>query len=135
MLRTTDRGVHLHVFGSDADEIDRMLAFRDTLRTDRSARQRYEQVKRDLAARQWPTMQQYADAKSDIIDDLLRDTGAAISESSRVTHAGTAAVHGVARRRQGHVRLAPALRWPTSSGRADGDARSNPGRACGGPFM
>lgn len=76
MLRTTDRGVHLHVFGSDADEIDRMLAFRDTLRTDRSARQRYEQIKRDLAARQWPTMQQYADAKSDIIDDILRDTGA-----------------------------------------------------------
>lgn len=76
MLRTADRGVHLHVFGPDADEVDRMLTFRDTLRTDRSARRRYEQVKRDLAHRQWPTMQHYADAKSDIIDDIMGDTGA-----------------------------------------------------------
>ena len=76
MLRTTDRGVHLHVFGPDADEVDRMLAFRDMLRTDRSARQHCGQVKRDLAGRRWITMQHYADAKSDAIDDLLRATGA-----------------------------------------------------------
>ena len=74
MLRTTDRDVHLHVFGPDDAEVDRMLAFRDTLRTDSSARRRYERVKRRLASRRWPTMQHYADAKSDTIADILRDS-------------------------------------------------------------
>jgi GrpB-like predicted nucleotidyltransferase (UPF0157 family) len=73
MLRTTTRDVHLHVFGPDAAEVDRMLVFRDTLATDSSARRRYERVKRGLASRQWPTMQHYADAKSNTIDDILRD--------------------------------------------------------------
>lgn len=76
MLRTSDRDVHVHVFGPDADEVDRMLTFRDTVRADLWARRRYEQVKRDLVRRQWPTMQHYADAKSAIIDDILSDTSA-----------------------------------------------------------
>ena len=75
MLRTADRDVHLHVFGPDAVEADRMLAFRDTLRTDSSARQRYARVKRSLARHEWPTMQHYADAKSDTIDHILRNAG------------------------------------------------------------
>ena len=75
MLRTADRGVHLHVFGPDAAEVDRMLAFRDTLRTDTSAKQRYERVKRRLVRREWPTMQHYADAKSDAMNDILRKSG------------------------------------------------------------
>ena len=75
MLRTAERDVHVHVFGADAPEVDRMLVFRDTLRTDSAARRRYEHVKRRLASRRWATMQHYADAKSDIIDDILRDAG------------------------------------------------------------
>ena len=72
MLRTTVRDVHLHVFGPDASEVDRLLVFRDALRTDSSATRRYERVKRRLASRQWPTMQHYADAKSATIDDIVR---------------------------------------------------------------
>lgn len=75
MLRTASRDVHLHVFGPDAAEADRMLTFRDMLRADSSARQRYERVKRRLAEREWPTMQHYADAKSDVINDILRNCG------------------------------------------------------------
>jgi GrpB-like predicted nucleotidyltransferase (UPF0157 family) len=78
MLRTADRDVHLHVFGPDAAEADRMLAFRNILRTDTSARQRYERVKRRLARREWPTMQHYADAKSDVINDVLREAGGGV---------------------------------------------------------
>lgn len=76
MLRTTDRGVHLHVFAPNADEVDRLVAFRDTLQHSQSARLHYEEVKRDLATRLWPTMQHYADAKSDVIDHILSATDA-----------------------------------------------------------
>jgi GrpB protein len=85
MLHTADRDVHLHVFGPDAAEADRMLAFHDTLRTNSSARQRYERVKRRLARREWPTMQQYADAKSNTIDDVLRNS-ATVTPSRALMH-------------------------------------------------
>lgn len=75
MLRTPARDVHLHVFGPDAPEVERMLLLRDVLRTDPAERQRYEQTKRALAARTWPTMQHYADAKSTIVEQILRRAG------------------------------------------------------------
>lgn len=83
MLRTADRDVHLHVFGPDAAEAERMLAFRDTLRTDGAARQRYERVKRHLARREWPTMQYYADAKSNTIDDILPSAESGLARLAR----------------------------------------------------
>lgn len=75
MLRTPARDVHLHVFGPDAPEVERMLLLRDVLRTDPAERQRYEQTKRALAARTWPTMQHYADAKSTIVEQILQRAG------------------------------------------------------------
>jgi GrpB-like predicted nucleotidyltransferase (UPF0157 family) len=74
-LRTAGRNVHLHVFGPDAPEVERVLLFRDTLRADPAARQRYEQTKRALATRTWPTMQHYADAKNGIVAEILRTAG------------------------------------------------------------
>ena len=50
MLRKTDPSVNLHVFSADCPEIDRMLAFRDHLRTNEADRQLYERTKRELAA-------------------------------------------------------------------------------------
>jgi GrpB-like predicted nucleotidyltransferase (UPF0157 family) len=72
-LRLSSGGTewHLHVFSVDCEEIDRMLAFRDWLRTQAGDRQRYEEVKRALAARAWKHMQNYADAKSDIVREIL----------------------------------------------------------------
>jgi GrpB-like predicted nucleotidyltransferase (UPF0157 family) len=75
MLRTAGRDVHLHVFGPGSPEVDRLVLLRDTLRADPSQRRRYEQTKRDLAARTWPTMQHYADAKSGIIEQILQRAG------------------------------------------------------------
>lgn len=75
MLRTPARDVHLHFFGPDAPEVERMLLLRDVLRTDPAERQRYEQTKRALAARTWPTMQHYADAKSTIVEQILQRGG------------------------------------------------------------
>jgi GrpB-like predicted nucleotidyltransferase (UPF0157 family) len=72
MLRGPDTEVHLHVFGHGSAEIERMLRFRDRLRSDDLARGRYEAAKRTLAAREWAYMQDYADAKSDVVEGILR---------------------------------------------------------------
>jgi GrpB-like predicted nucleotidyltransferase (UPF0157 family) len=72
VLRTVgDLGTNLHVFGPGCPEVARMLAFRDRLRADDAVRDRYAAVKRDLAARDWPTVQHYADAKSAVVEDIL----------------------------------------------------------------
>ena len=52
-------------------EIDRMLAFRDWLRSDDDDRLLYERTKRDLAAREWKYVQQYADAKTDVVAAIM----------------------------------------------------------------
>ncbi len=71
MLRPPDRSAHLHVFPHGCEEVDRMVRFRDLLRRDPRARERYAAVKRELAARAWPTVQHYADAKSAVVAELL----------------------------------------------------------------
>jgi GrpB-like predicted nucleotidyltransferase (UPF0157 family) len=48
-----------------------MLRFRDWLRAHPDDRARYEQVKRDLAARTWKYVQNYADAKTDFIREIM----------------------------------------------------------------
>lgn len=62
---------NLHVFADDCIEVSRMLRFRDHLRADARDRHRYESVKRELATRDWPTVQHYADAKSDVVEEIL----------------------------------------------------------------
>lgn len=71
MLRTPDLGVHLHLWAEGDPAIERYLAFRDRLRTSREDRDRYAEVKRQLAERQWPTMNHYAEAKTDVIQHIL----------------------------------------------------------------
>ena len=48
-----------------------MVAFRDHLRTDQSDRALYARTKAELAARSWPTVQDYADAKSGVVREIL----------------------------------------------------------------
>jgi GrpB-like predicted nucleotidyltransferase (UPF0157 family) len=71
MFRTPERDVHLHVFTVGSTEIPRHLRFRDILRTDAAERALYESTKRKLAQRRWPTTQDYADAKTDVIAAIL----------------------------------------------------------------
>jgi GrpB-like predicted nucleotidyltransferase (UPF0157 family) len=61
----------LHVFSAGCEEIERMLAFRDWLRENDQDRQRYETVKRELAARRWKHVAHYADAKANIVREIL----------------------------------------------------------------
>jgi len=62
---------NLHVFSRACAEIDRMLAFRDWLRTNDDDRMLYERAKHELAARHWRHTQNYADAKSAVVSEIL----------------------------------------------------------------
>ena len=61
----------MHVFAVGSEEGARMLAFRDRLRTDRADRELYLETKRRLATRHWDRVQDYADAKSDVVEEIL----------------------------------------------------------------
>ncbi len=67
--------VNIHVFSSGCPEIDRMVLFRDHLRRDAHARAAYALTKRELAEREWTSVQAYADAKSDVVARLLDTAG------------------------------------------------------------
>ncbi len=71
MLVGPDGDINLHVFTVGDPELDRMVALRDRLRRDDEARTRYERTKRELAARRWRYVQNYADAKSGVIEEIL----------------------------------------------------------------
>jgi len=71
MFRARTPRVNLHVFGEGCEEVDRMLAFRDHLRRHEADRATYERTKRALAARSWDRVQDYADAKSDVVADIM----------------------------------------------------------------
>jgi GrpB-like predicted nucleotidyltransferase (UPF0157 family) len=62
---------HLHVFSDGCEEIERMLLFRDWLRNHADDRLLYEETKRELAARTWKYTQNYADAKSEVVEEIL----------------------------------------------------------------
>jgi GrpB-like predicted nucleotidyltransferase (UPF0157 family) len=71
VLKKADPSVNLHVFSAGCEEIDRMLAFRDHLRRSEADRELYEQTKRELAAREWAYMQDYADAKTEVVEEII----------------------------------------------------------------
>jgi GrpB-like predicted nucleotidyltransferase (UPF0157 family) len=71
VLNGPDTKVNLHVFSDGCPEIARMLAFRDRLRAHDDERRRYEDTKRELAARHWVYVQDYADAKGEIVEAMI----------------------------------------------------------------
>jgi GrpB-like predicted nucleotidyltransferase (UPF0157 family) len=71
VFKGPDTDVNLHVFPVGCPEINRMLLFRDWLRSHASDRQLYERTKRDLASRHWKYMQNYADAKTAVVEEIL----------------------------------------------------------------
>lgn len=85
MLRASDIDCNLHVFSAGCEEAARMLAFRERLRSHEGDRCRYESAKRDLAARTWHHVQHYADAKSEVVREIVeraqRDARAASVKS------------------------------------------------------
>ena len=71
MFRTPQCDVHVHLWPSGGEEERDQLLFRDWLRTHDDDRALYESVKRDLASREWSSMQDYADAKTDVVSEII----------------------------------------------------------------
>jgi GrpB-like predicted nucleotidyltransferase (UPF0157 family) len=71
VFKGPDTDINLHVFSPGCVEISRMLGFRDWLRTHADDRALYERTKRDLATRTWKHVQNYADAKTSVVEEIL----------------------------------------------------------------
>ncbi len=63
--------VNLHVLSANCPEVERMLLFRNHLRANEADRQLYERTKRELARKPWKYMQEYADAKSAVVEEII----------------------------------------------------------------
>ena len=71
MFKGPAADINLHVFSSGCREINRILNFRDWLRSNAADRDLYERTKRDSARKEWADVQDYADAKTAVIEEIL----------------------------------------------------------------
>jgi GrpB-like predicted nucleotidyltransferase (UPF0157 family) len=71
LFKGPDTNVNVHTFSDGCEEVATMLAFRDRLRTHDGDRALYERAKRELAAREWKYVQNYADAKSAVVRAIV----------------------------------------------------------------
>lgn len=71
LLKAPEIEGNLHVFSDGCGEIQRMLIFRDWLRENDADRRFYEETKQELAAKTWKYTQNYADAKSEVVQTIL----------------------------------------------------------------
>jgi GrpB-like predicted nucleotidyltransferase (UPF0157 family) len=97
LFKGPDTDVNLHVFSAGCPEIERHLLFRDWLRANEPDRQLYERTKRDLARQHWKYVQNYADAKTPVIQEITRRarvgaSGAQPGSSTTGPPAGSAGV-------------------------------------------
>jgi GrpB-like predicted nucleotidyltransferase (UPF0157 family) len=75
VLKGPDTDINLHVFTVGCPEVGRMTGFRDHLRANSTDRELYEATKRELAQRNWAFIQNYADAKTEIIEAIIGRMG------------------------------------------------------------
>jgi GrpB-like predicted nucleotidyltransferase (UPF0157 family) len=71
LLKPADRATKLHVFGAGCPEVDRLVRFRDRLRSSPADFELYLATKRTLAARTWRSTHEYADAKGAVVAEIL----------------------------------------------------------------
>ena len=81
LLRGSEPAVNLHVFSVGCPEIERLVAFRDRLRTNEADRNLYARHKQGLARRDWKYVQNYADAKTAIVEEILTRARPALGAS------------------------------------------------------
>jgi GrpB-like predicted nucleotidyltransferase (UPF0157 family) len=77
LLKGPERDINVHVFSAGCPEVSRMLLFRDWLRANAADRELYAEAKRQLASRPWKYMQQYADSKTAVVNEIMARAEAA----------------------------------------------------------
>jgi GrpB-like predicted nucleotidyltransferase (UPF0157 family) len=75
VFKGPDTNVNLHVFSPGSSEVERMVGFRDWLRTHDDDRDLYLRTKRELASREWKFVQNYADAKTTVVEGIIARAG------------------------------------------------------------
>ncbi len=75
LFKGPDVDINLHTFTIGCLEIERMVKFRDHLRTDSADFQLYLNLKLELASRTWQHTQDYADAKSHVVEEIIARSG------------------------------------------------------------
>jgi GrpB-like predicted nucleotidyltransferase (UPF0157 family) len=85
MLRTPQKDVHVHVFSAGSPEIGRYLLLRDRLRQYDEERELYARTKRELATKDWPSVDHYAEAKIEIIEGIISRAAAGLSREDQCT--------------------------------------------------
>lgn len=83
MFYSKVKEVHLHVFSLSCTEEKNMLNFRNWLRSNEKDRLKYELAKQKLAAQQWLTVQEYADAKTPVITEIKKHASQFFSEENK----------------------------------------------------
>lgn len=83
VFKGPDTNINLHVLSEGCPEIARVLGFRNWLRTHPDDRDRYEQTKRELSRRDWRYVQNYADAKTEIVEDIIARASAESEAAGR----------------------------------------------------
>jgi len=85
VFKGPDANINLHVFTAGAAEIQKMLTFRDWLRTHPEELDLYRRTKLELASREWEFVQHYADAKTQVIEGILARAGWHAPDAPRAT--------------------------------------------------
>ena len=84
VFKGPDTNINLHVFSPDSPELERMVGFRDWLRTHDEDRELYERTKRELAAREWKYVQHYPDAKTAVVEEIIARAAASGADGSGI---------------------------------------------------
>ena len=74
----TKRTHHIHMVEIGSEFWQRLLLFRDYLRTNAKAMQVYAALKKSLATREWQDMNEYAYAKTEFVKDMEKRAAAAM---------------------------------------------------------
>jgi GrpB-like predicted nucleotidyltransferase (UPF0157 family) len=71
LFKGPDSSINLHIYSFGCPEIDKMLMFRDWLRINDADRELYERTKRELAKQTWKYVQDYADSKTSVVEEIV----------------------------------------------------------------
>jgi GrpB-like predicted nucleotidyltransferase (UPF0157 family) len=71
MFKGPGTDINLHVLSSGCPEIDRMLLFRDWLRSNAADRDLYSHAKQALSQKEWTEIQNYAEAKTAVVEEII----------------------------------------------------------------
>ena len=98
MFRLSQPMVNLHLFSAGCPEHDRCRAFRDWLRSNDADRELYSATKLSLAARNWSSVQDYADAKTEVVTAIMARAEAGMSKEPPTRRFAPPSPHGGGRR-------------------------------------